>query len=342
MGAAREVDGEVKFRRRVVAVALHRHAVLERHRMLRRSADQGRACRLAIEHERPGGDVHVMGAPVGELAARVLIPPAKLVVAVRIRLRQLLLAVLVFRGRPLQKPEVGRRHLALPAVPVEPLRHRSRGNRRARRRRADRRLHPLDPAEPPFGDERHRGNEQIERTALLRAHLHDPAGLFLDLPDQLAFIDRERERLLAVDVFAGEHRLDDRLRVPVVRRGHVDHVDVLALQDRAIILVHRGFSARELLVEVRGTVRIHVGDRDDVDPVLGGPDVGLGDAAGADQAEGHAVILGLRFVGERPRRPVKIRHGRSGGSRGTCGEKTTPRVGHERTSSQNWVSESAE
>jgi hypothetical protein len=128
----------------------------------------------------------------------------------------------------------------------------------------------------------------------------------------------------------------------VIRRGDVNHVDVLALEHLAVVFEHRRLAAGMPGVESRGPIRVHIGDRHDVDPVLGHADIGVGDVAGADQAEGHAVVLGLRFVAERPRRPVKIRHGRDGRSRGARREKTTARVLHERTSSQNWVSEFAE
>ena len=68
--------------RRVVAVVHGRIAVLEGHGMLGVGAvdfDRPHAC--CVLPDGPGGDVDVVGAPVGELAARVFVPPAELVVA---------------------------------------------------------------------------------------------------------------------------------------------------------------------------------------------------------------------------------------------------------------------
>ncbi len=69
------------------------------------------------------------------------------------------------------------------------------------------------------------------------ADLEDPAGLLDDLLDQLPFVDRQRERLFAVDVLAGLHRLDRDLRVPVIGRGDHHRVDVFAIEDLAIVFV---------------------------------------------------------------------------------------------------------
>ena len=64
---------------RVVAVVDRRIAVFERHRMLGVGAvDFDRAHALLVLLDGPSGDIDVMGAPVGELAARVFIPPAEL------------------------------------------------------------------------------------------------------------------------------------------------------------------------------------------------------------------------------------------------------------------------
>src|SRR5207249_1535002 len=64
----------------------------------------------AVHAEAPLGDVVVVGAPVGHLAAGILVPPAELVVAA--------LLDVVDRGG-----------LAEPEVPVEPLGHRGRRER---------------------------------------------------------------------------------------------------------------------------------------------------------------------------------------------------------------------
>ena len=78
---------------------------------------------------------------------------------------------------------------------------------------------------------------------LHRSDLEDAAGLLDDLFDQLAFVDRQRQRLFAVDVLAGQHRFDGDLRVPVIRRGDHHRVDVFAVEDLAIVLVAVGLLA---------------------------------------------------------------------------------------------------
>ena len=71
--------------------------------------------------------------------------------------------------------------------------------------------------------------------ALLAAGLEDDLRLVDRVAHRAAFGDRERQRLLAVDVFLGLARLDDHDRVPVVRSADFDGVDVVAAQDFAEI-----------------------------------------------------------------------------------------------------------
>ena len=52
---------------------------------------------------------------------------------------------------------------------------------------------------------------------------------------------RERHRLLGIDVLAGLAGVDRVQRVPVVGRGGDDRVDVLAIQQLAIVLQCRTF-----------------------------------------------------------------------------------------------------
>ena len=126
----------------------------------------------------------MVGAPVGELAAGVFIPPAKLGVAA-------ILAV----------GDLGR--LAQPHVPVQLGRGIDRGERAARGPAADRRgdLADLaDPAVPHHGD----GEQEhaVVVASLLGADLHHAFGFLGDLAELLALVNREGERLLAIDVFA--------------------------------------------------------------------------------------------------------------------------------------------
>ena len=66
--------------------------------------------------------------------------------------------------------------------------------------------------------------------SLLGTDLQDTARFFDNLADQLAFVDRERQRFFAIDVFTGLHGFDGDLRVPVVRCGNRNQVDVVALE----------------------------------------------------------------------------------------------------------------
>ncbi len=75
------------------------------------------------------------------------------------------------------------------------------------------------------------------------ADLEDTACFFDDLFDQLSFVDGQRERFFAVDVFSRVHRFDRDLRVPVVGRGDHHRVDVLSIEDLSIVLVGIRFLA---------------------------------------------------------------------------------------------------
>ena len=73
--------------------------------------------------------------------------------------------------------------------------------------------------------------------ALLRAGLHDPLVLAGRIDHRAAFGDHQRQRLLAIDVLAALAGGDRRQCVPVVGRGDRHRVDVLAVQQLAIVAV---------------------------------------------------------------------------------------------------------
>ena len=77
--------------------------------------------------------------------------------------------------------------------------------------------------------------------ALLGADLKHALGLFQHLDDLLAFVDRERQRLFAVNILAGLHRLDGDLGMPMVRCDDGDDVDVLAIEYLAVIALDGDF-----------------------------------------------------------------------------------------------------
>ena len=70
----------------------------------------------------------------------------------------------------------------------------------------------------------------------LNADGEDLLGPLDRLGDLAGLVDRVGHRLFAVDVLAGLHRVDRHLGVPVVGRGDQDGVDILAVEDLAIVL----------------------------------------------------------------------------------------------------------
>ena len=75
---------------------------------------------------------------------------------------------------------------------------------------------------------------------------------------------------LGVDVLAGLARVDARQRSPVLRRGDHDRIDVVAVENLPVVLVHvdRGILAAEhrfaIGVDIElAFLEVHVGDRDD-------------------------------------------------------------------------------
>ena len=160
---------------------------------------------------------------------------------------------------------------------------------------------------------------------LLRADLHDAVGLLGDLAELLPLVDRERERLLAVDVLAGLHGVDADLGVPVVGRADDDGVDVLAVEDLAVVLVDVGLALADVPVVlgpfgVACRRRRRPGNRRSCVRRERRPSL----VRRADQAESRPVVLGPCLVGHgRPKaRGTEKARGcspRREGNRGGCG-----------------------
>ena len=72
-------------------------------------------------------------------------------------------------------------------------------------------------------------------TAPLRTHLHDAIMFLRRRQHRAPLIDRFRQRLFHVDVFAGLARQDCRQRVPMIRRRDQDYVHIFAVQHAAKI-----------------------------------------------------------------------------------------------------------
>ena len=81
------------------------------------------------------------------------------------------------------------------------------------------------------------GFDQVGGRASLSADLNDPAVLAGRRDHGLSFDNVDRDRLLHVYVGAGLHGLDRRQAMPVVRRGDLDDVGLLLLEQFAIVAV---------------------------------------------------------------------------------------------------------
>ena len=92
-----------------------------------------------------------------------------------------------------------------------------------------------DVADLPLGDHLV-GHAPARIGGRLHAHGEDLLGLLGRLGDAAGLVDRVGHRLFAVDVLAGLHGVDRHLGVPVVGRGDQDDVDVLVVEDLAIVL----------------------------------------------------------------------------------------------------------
>ena len=83
----------------------------------------------------------------------------------------------------------------------------------------------------------------VRRGTLLCAHLHELAVLLLSADKQCALGGIVAAGLLDIDVFAGLESEDGHGRVPVVRRGDGDRVDVFKLENFAeVLFCLRGFA----------------------------------------------------------------------------------------------------
>ena len=89
-------------------------------------------------------------------------------------------------------------------------------------------LNLSDLSESAFGDDRECLVELVKTAALLCADLHHAASLFLQTTNQLAFVNRQRERLFTVGIFASPHRFDQNFCMPMIGRGNLDDVDIVA------------------------------------------------------------------------------------------------------------------
>ena len=131
--------------------------------------------------------------------------------------------------------------------------------------------------------------------ALLAAGLKDAPVLPHGLGHQAALADRERYRLLGIDILEGLAGVDANQRPPVFGRGGDDGVDILAVEHRAIVL--KGHAV-VLLGGRRGAGKVDVGHGDEARTGITEYGGQVAAALAADADAGDADLV----VGPRPPR----------------------------------------
>jgi hypothetical protein len=84
---------------------------------------------------------------------------------------------------------------------------------------------------------------------------------------ELVLLQSQRKRLLAEDVFAGHQGFDRDFDVPVVGRTDTDDIDVLAIEDSAVIAADHGVVATDTAafgIQTLGVLQIDVAQGDDI------------------------------------------------------------------------------
>ncbi len=107
-----------------------------------------------------------------------------------------------------------------------------------------------------------------------------------------ALINRERQRLLAIDVFARLYRTQVDQRVPMIGRAVDDDVDVVALHQFSKVAVDRRLRAvaSESLGRLFRLIRIHVAHRDNVAEAPGISRIAAPLAPATHQRKAGAVV----------------------------------------------------
>ena len=165
--------------------------------------------------------------------------------------------------------------------------------------------------------------------AVHRADLDDLAETRLRLDHLAAFPDRVRRRLLDVDVLAGLERPDGRERVPVIRRGDDDGVDLLVFEDAAHVLDESGLVVGDagqarVVDALRGQVRVDVAERlhRDVRQLREAALDRVALTADADAGHDDAIVCAedAHLRGRAQARPEKL-----AANRHPCGGRAQPR-----------------
>src|SRR5690606_8454323 len=153
---------------------------------------------FAVALQRPQRDVDVMCAPVGELAAGVFVPPAEVAVTALVSI-------------------VDERRLSEPAFPVELAGGIVLFEGSAAVAAVDAHSDSLHVADQSLLDHVDRPQEAFTVAAQLRANEEHLVGVpAAGAADELIFLERERERLLAENALACFEGFDGDLHVPVI------------------------------------------------------------------------------------------------------------------------------
>ena len=253
----------------------------------------------------PEHDVDEVDAPVAHQPARVVPEPPEVEVE-----------PVGVEGPP--------RRGAEPAVVVDALGRRAVGHvgHRGKKVQVGPRAHAADAPQGAAVHELH-GLGPVRPAAHPLPALHDPAVVAGGGGHDLALIDRVGQRLLHVHVLAGGAGVDHLQAVPVVGRADDHGVDVVAVEQRAVVGVERRPAAAHRLQVAGPPVEhapVHVAEGGALHPGLlqQRPHVRETHAVHADGSDHDAVARGDRLPargrgGRRPQRGARARGAGGGG-----------------------------
>src|ERR1035437_7124151 len=226
----------------------------------------------AVQTDAPARDVVVMRAPVRHGTSGIIKPPPE---------RRVAAFGEIFRRRCLAEPEVV-------------IEFGGDGNffeRATTDSGGDKHIHLFQSADASIADQFAREAKTLA-AALLRAGLENNFILTDGFDDVPALVNRERQRLFAIDILFGLGRRQVDERVPMIRRRLHDGVNVIALQQFSEVAIFRGCPSvfRKTL---RGGVNvplIHITDGQNVAKARGVFRVALAHAATTDERDAGPVV----------------------------------------------------